>query len=228
LKWFMSGSLSGFSLPIGAFLRFTTGQLFIMKTTILFIITFLLCTALFGQDPNSFFGNKKRGYIIKKDGTVESGILRFGTFSEIVFFDEHGEKIPYNARDLKEVVIYDAPAHRTADTLYYKTIIYPGFAKGVNVSLLKATYRGKYINTYELVEVFYNAQGLPLSSVSTFINFPDTHIGHPVSGKKFFKKELSKLLEDCPSLVNKIKSKVYKPKDLEKVIIEYDECMSNK
>jgi len=207
-----------------------------------FIFHFSLLTV--AQKEETSFKKKKDGFIIHHDGTKEYGQIRFKNFdpynplsrplfafqlgSELKFIGKNDNKIDYKAKELKGFASFEDKAH--SDTTYYKSIIWDGTGKGT-ILFMKEAYKGKNVNLYfyETLDghLSFGGMGFNVDKAYAFINFGDSHIGYSISKKKDFYKKLPKILKDCPSVVEKLKTKTYKYRELSEVIKDYDNCIDN-
>lgn len=174
-----------------------------MKTTftaLLLILSICLCNA---QD--------EQGTVYLKDGTVKSGLVKSRFFGGFKFkSSENAEAIDYKA---SEVTGVDVEGKR------YRSIT---IEDGKEVNLLLWVEEGKR-NLYvrrTLMRVPTGATGSVTTEVVTYYMQDGTKVTK--LGGRLKKKEYQ-LFEDCPALIQKLKSKNIRRTDMEGIVSYYNE-----
>ncbi|KQC34225.1 hypothetical protein AAU57_13425 [Nonlabens sp. YIK11] len=151
------------------------------------------------------------GTVYLKDGTVKSGLVKSRFFGGFKFkSNESAEAIDYKASEVSGVDV---------DGKRYRSIT---IEDGKEINLLLWVEEGKknlYLRSTTITTASMN--GIP--SFTTVITYY-LEEGNKVTklGRRLKKKEYS-LFEDCPALIQKIKSKDIKRTDMEGIVRYYNQ-----
>ena len=184
----------------------------------------LICTPLHAQ--------KSKAVLTFKDGTVKNGLGKLISRNRVKFRSHKKAKpIKYHFKNLETVKMI-----QKEDSLTY---VYIRVNNKKKPRVLEVKVAG-ILSLYELSQTHYSAGhfGGPGGFGGGFVpvyayninNFyvrkagqkEATHLGSNQLFTKNFKKAASTYFKDCPSLVQKIQSRTFKKRDLEKIVNYYN------
>lgn len=195
-----------------------------MKSIIISVLLFS-SISIYSQ---SFF---ESGEIFYRDGTNEKGYIKI-KYSEIKFKKKITDKKhqEYTYRKVKKLILADARENKIYE---YKIIKdkKKSIIKLLNLVLLGdvALYQIEHFDTVGNYGLTYSYKGASYYLVESNNESFATFIGSKsiAVGRKNIKKGLIKYFKDCPDLINKLKNKKFKKRDIVEVVEYYNENCGN-
>ncbi|MBQ4822593.1 hypothetical protein [Aquimarina sp. MMG016] len=190
------------------------------KTFLLLLITILTGIGTYGQKTNAT--------LIFKNGIKLRGLGTVINDGDVKFRESKKHKRVYYSFDkLDSVMVYDT------DVVY--TYVRKKVKDKLERKVLRVVAKGKKVTLYKVVIEGYTDTGMGPSfghhhSISGYYASKEgekevTHLGSSGLFSINFKKAASKYFEDCPVLVEKIKNKKYKKRNILEIVEYYNkEC----
>lgn len=190
-----------------------------MKNKMLNFLVIILLIVAYNNCYTQSWGDKLNGYIIKKDNIEVKGIIKFKNHEKlqngIIFYANNNpeEKLKYKPGDIKGFSIGES---------YYENTTYSPLGIGNKKYFLLLVIDGQ-IKFYKYYYEVKDAENRTVIEDSYLIQKGE---GKKVTwdGIKFaqFQKGILKYVGDCPELKDKIESKEYQRRHIEKIIKEYN------